>query len=601
MTSCTLSSQAQSQSEPTLGHDVHSFLNEANRIANQAGRLSIHGDQYNYLYVRKAVTFDLLKTDAASGERSPHPAGVTRPSRRVSVPFTTVSTYGRRPRLSEELRDKPEKPHRGTGFAHAVAVAGLGGTGKTQLVLRYIEEHAEEYDTVLWIDVRNEETARVSYERCCRMLGLPLEPTTSDGPLRDVPAVQTVFPWLRTRAKDKRWLAIVDNVDDLTWDVGSIVPKGRAGSVIVTSQDAQASRLLGERTRTVRVNAMERGEAVNLLLNYLDGAIGEGDSCWALIVDITERLDRLALEMDLAGARVRVDTDNGDDAADALRQYISDYQQYQDKLLLDEDFTNASTYKKTVWTACEASLASLKKQEDSRKGVCPIQLLSFMTQLDRANIQDELFGLAKVNFRMEEWSNRLGIKMPLWMQSILGIVADGRWDNYSYRATAKSLLRYGLVRRVGESWKGLTMHGLVRWRASAGTELDQYRRLHLALMAAVCEIQGQDSDVIPFRRHIHVHLPEQERLLNPSGVEVEGLRWMWSCIGGVLDNEGRWKEAEELFLKVIEANSGVLGEEHPDTLTAIANLAHAKKSLGQDEIAVDLMKRSFTASLKALQ
>ena len=61
------------------------------------------------------------------------------------------------------------------GLTHAVAVTDLEGTGKTQLVLRYIEEHEREYDAVLWIDVWSEETARSSYERCCLALGLPVE------------------------------------------------------------------------------------------------------------------------------------------------------------------------------------------------------------------------------------------------------------------------------------------------------------------------------------------------------------------------------------------------------------------------------------------
>jgi KaiC/GvpD/RAD55 family RecA-like ATPase len=87
------------------------------------------------------------------------------------VPLATVSTYADRPELSKELEEKLSKTH-GTGLAHAAAVVGIGGTGKTQLVLHYIEKHKAEYDPVLWIDVRTKETARSSYERCCRELGL---------------------------------------------------------------------------------------------------------------------------------------------------------------------------------------------------------------------------------------------------------------------------------------------------------------------------------------------------------------------------------------------------------------------------------------------
>lgn len=47
----------------------------------------------------------------------------------------TVSTYVERPQLSQELEEKLSRAHGGE-LAHAVAATGLGGTGKTQLVLR---------------------------------------------------------------------------------------------------------------------------------------------------------------------------------------------------------------------------------------------------------------------------------------------------------------------------------------------------------------------------------------------------------------------------------------------------------------------------------
>jgi hypothetical protein len=37
--------------------------------------------------------------------------------------------------------------------------------------------------------------------------------------------------------------------------------------------------------------------------------------------------------------------------------------------------------------------------------------------------------------------------------------------------------------------------------------------------------------------------------------------------------QGRWKEAEELVVQVMETRKRVLGEEHPDTLTSMGNLA----------------------------
>ena len=119
-----------------------------------------------------------------------------------------------------------------------------------------------------------------------------------------------------------------------------------------------------------------------------------------------------------------------------------------------------------------------------------------MTLLDRANVQDELFRLASLG--LEEACDRLNAEVPAWMQGLLSKMDNNQWDDFSYRASVKLLLRYGLVRPVGEPWKGTTMHGLVQWRASVGINREQYWRLYLAFMAAVCINIGGETDSIRF-------------------------------------------------------------------------------------------------------
>jgi hypothetical protein len=48
-------------------------------------------------------------------------------------------------------------------------------------------------------------------------------------------------------------------------------------------------------------------------------------------------------------------------------------------------------------------------------------------------------------------------------------------------------------------------------------------------------------------------------------------------------NQGRWKEAEELEVQVMQMCKKILGEEHPDTLTSMANLASTYKNKGRGQ------------------
>jgi tetratricopeptide (TPR) repeat protein len=510
-----------------------------------------------------------------------------------------VPTFTERPHLSREVNEKICTAH-GTGLAHAIAVTGIGGTGKTQLVLRYIEGHEEEYDTVLWIDARSEETARASYERCCRTLGLLFEAPIGDGPLQDVPSVQAVLLWLRCRAEDKRWLVVVDNADDLSWDVSSIVPKGKAGTVIVTSQDAQSSRLLGGRTPTVSVDAMEPEEAVRLVSNYFDEPVSRGDDCWALVEEITESLDRLALAIDLAGARVHVDLENGDGLASVLRQYLADYRRSRERLLRDEEFAYTSTYKKTVWTAWETSLASLRKVEDSRTDAYPVRLLSFLTFFDRTSVQDELFRLAGLGWKAT--CKQLGVSAPTWLQCLLATSTNGQWEASHYRAGVRTLLRYGLIRSTKGSWSGLTMHSLVQWRVQQLKDIENLWPWFVIFISSASFQHLTDANTIIFRKYMVVHFPHAEILVNQSSriVDAGKQAWIWLQLGQVWEAEGRWTESEEVFTAVVYILSEALGQGHAETLCAMAHLASTFRKQGLWRKAGSLEMEVLNARLQRL-
>jgi len=62
----------------------------------------------------------------------------------------------------------------------------------------------------------------------------------------------------------------------------------------------------------------------------------------------------------------------------------------------------------------------------------------------------------------------------------------------------------------------------------------------------------------------------REKLL---GKDQEKILSSMAMVGLAYDLKGRWKEAKELNVQVMETRKRVLGEEHLDTLTSMANLA----------------------------
>ena len=65
-------------------------------------------------------------------------------------------------------------------------------------------------------------------------------------------------------------------------------------------------------------------------------------------------------------------------------------------------------------------------------------------------------------------------------------------------------------------------------------------------------------------------------------------------------NQGRWKEAEELRVRVMEIRKRVLGEEHPSTLNGMKNLAFTLKYQTRDAEAISLIRRCYKLRIQVL-
>lgn len=134
--------------------------------------------------------------------------------------------------------------------------------------------------------------------------------------LADSRTIQAVLRFLRDRKRsDKRWLVVVDNADDMGWGIKKVLPQAGYGSMIITSQDSQAGRLL-PKCEELRVDTMDALEARALLLQHLKGEFDSVPSDIRQLCDeIVERLGYLALAVDLAGAYIG----NEADQEEALR------------------------------------------------------------------------------------------------------------------------------------------------------------------------------------------------------------------------------------------------------------------------------------------
>ena len=427
---------------------------------------------------------------------------LSQPSRcRYAVPVGSVQTYTQRHELSQSLDEKIKVRHNNAGVPHAVAVYGLGGTGKSQLALRYAECHKQHYDPILWIDATDEDTARSSYEKSAEELGIVLGLTNSrESALRDSKAVQAVLRWLRSRGEmDDEWLVVIDNADDVGWGLRDIIPEGERGNIIVTSRDKYVSMLVDRRCGQLEVGAMSIDEATSLLLQLLRW---DPDSSPENIVqpcrELVQQLGCLALAVGIAGAYIS----NEDDQHVALRQYIVDYERHRDELLQSNYLHGLRQTDKTVWTVWDTTLNKLEKDHASLQ---PTLMLAFLARFKGSIVQDEMFRLASLGISAV---NQVldGEELPSEICKFLQH-DGGEWDDFSFRHSRDLLVRYSLVQRVVGEWPGVTMHNLTQWRAMQYEKSRRWEYWYVVFVLAACHHLAQEYESPQFRRHLLEHIP----------------------------------------------------------------------------------------------
>jgi hypothetical protein len=512
---------------------------------------------------------------SSNGSNQYLPAEEESESDRTTVHFTTIPTYVQRASLSQELEDALRRPLGVAGLAHGVTVFGLSGMGKTQLVLQYIETHKTLYESVLWLDVHSQETTRSSFERCCRKLGLPIGRRAETQQLQDSVSVRTILRWLSCRKEGQEWLVVIDNANDLTWNLHSIIPKGRIGTAIVTSHDRHAATLLDGKSEIINVDAMTNDESVLLLLNAIDCRYEiTGDDTRALLETTVESLDKLPLAIDLAGRRMRTVArsrgGSGRSAAEEnlksiLREYLRDLRLHRSELLRDTEFIWATSYQKTVWTAWETSLNSLQRFKQYH----PEKLLSLMTQMNGTCIPTALFRHASSEFVTV--CDQLGLKeAPSWLKEMLKLQDDGNWDDFVYRGAVDALQRFGLVRTVHEPDPGVMMHALVRWRAAEETISSEEWTLFLVFIVAVCH---NSLGLKWYERHILSILPTVKLLTGKETCfPAAALAWTWEVIASVLQQGNRFDDCRHLREAISSLQESSLVPRHPRTPLRSAKL-----------------------------
>jgi hypothetical protein len=187
-----------------------------------------------------------------------------------------------------------------------ICLIGLGGAGKTQLMLQYASSERNQYGVVLWIDATSKETMASSYTLAASQLGLILPPFeraefTSSSLIRYRPEFEMNIAAVNRelQRRGQPWLILFDGADDVG-TIGRIrkyMPTAHNGHVLVSSRRKEA-HLIGN--YFIKVTGLPIGSARDLLIHHAF-IQDPSDSDLDCAERIVRMLDCIALAVELAG------------------------------------------------------------------------------------------------------------------------------------------------------------------------------------------------------------------------------------------------------------------------------------------------------------
>jgi tetratricopeptide (TPR) repeat protein len=446
-----------------------------------------------------------------------------------------------------------------------IAVAGLGGVGKTQLVLEllYRTRQMHQNCSIIWIPVTNMESLEQAYLHVAQQLGiLGWEDEMAD--------VKRLVQGHLCKESAGQWLLVFDNADDIDmWiaktgsdqrssiDLINYLPRSKQGCIVFTTRDKKTAVKLAHQN-VVEVPEMNEEVATQLLQNCLinQGLVEKQRDTTALLAELTY----LPLAIVQAAAYVN---ENGITIAEYLF-LLKEQEEVID--LLSEDFEDDGRYRDMKNPVATTWLISF--EQIRRRDSLAAEYLSFMCCIDPRNVPQSL--LLPTQSRKKETD------------------AIGTLSAYSFvsrRPADNSLDLHRLVHLATRNWLRRD-ESLVQWTLKAVTRLN--------------EVFLDDSH--KNRSVWRMYLPHARYVLDSLFIEdgvKEKPELLWK-FARCLYRDGRYDEAEKAFFQVMETRIRVLGEEHRDTLSSMRRLASTYRQQGRWEEAIELVMHVFATSKRVL-
>ena len=468
-------------------------------------------------------------------------------------------------------------------------------TRKSQIAIEYSHRQSEKSTSTstFWVHASSKARLEQSFEEIARAVEILESEKGKTGTL------QSVSNWLSNPANGP-WIIILDNADDATVLLNvpkadnetnrtlvqrcfyDFIPQVQHGAVLITTRDHTcALDLAGDYSTPIKVEEMSTTEAVRLLRNRLPNATEEEAS------ELAEVLEKVPLAISQASAYIRAVSKT------SISMYLIKFRRSNkdQAALLNKDQVDMRRDREVpnaVITSWELSFSQIREKSPGSADL--LSLMSYLNRqavpqrllqadiedfdfseiinpllsfsLIRAEIGDKSFEMHRlVQTAMQHWLQSEGCDQ-LWKMRAMGRVADhfplsaGQEEHWSLCEVLMSHADEVLL-HVKSSKEMSVKHAYLL--DSTAWYLNT-RRGNYGL--------AEERSMLALEIFKHYFDDDADEVLNAS-----------ATLASAKDRLGQLNEARDLRESIVKHYREKWGPEHPDTLSAMHNLAHSYAEL----------------------
>lgn len=533
---------------PLLSLDVHAFQGK--------------NADWNHQFVRLRKL--LAAVPGVPAPRFRAPAGAVQPFRVIAQ---SLSPHFSDPNHTLAALRRTLDASAAAAVVSPVAIHGMGGVGKTQLALKYSLEFRDRYAGVWWLRAETDTTLQLDALDCCRLVGAAV----GDGE----PPSLALKRWLGQAVPGTApWLLVFDNAED-PLDLRKNLPERGGHHVLITSRNPAWSGI----ALPVSTGVWTPEQGADFLARRLPAHFSSRDH--VALRELADALGGLPLALEQAAGFL-------DETGMAVADYTAQVRDHDSAPLMLDEGRAATGYERSVLATL--SIAFPRLGEDAA------QLLRLLAFCAPDPVPERLFReqpehlpepLAKAARQPLRWGKAVAALRRYGLADRTQIEALDRVPGQPNERKEPALQLHRLTQEVA------------RHRMAADPHADPG-----VLLMLLCHALATDAELSlhwPRYSSLAPHVLQLDRLSAHVAVDRRRLAYVLDRCGTYFQHgPALYIDAVNCFEHALKLDREDLGDEHPNTLISLNNLAATLWAQGDLAGARALQEQGIAVSQRLL-